>query len=329
MNRRIIWGGLLLLTFLVFYSWMPADVYLASKFFIGLVGGVLCGIFLVQLIADFKDMDEARAWNKGQLKDWYYKLLFAVLPVTIGLIITFAMHYDTLGDNELKEFGVRVQGTVLDGYYKKSSKTSEYALTVGFYNKKGKYIRQQTEVSSSQYDKAGKGQHVEVIYSSKHPSLIKILLSDDVIEEFTGVKSRSIKLDDITKLLDLSRDSILPALNKISYRWTKAEDSTSYVNDNRQLYLTADPHFRITYVATGHEYSDLLLTLADSGFKQDTTRTKTEGETENKMEVFTKNDLKLILQYKTIERESSNDMSAIQAAINGENRALVVTMFKN
>jgi len=329
MNRRLIWGALLLLTFLIFYAWLPADLYLASKFFFGLIGGVICTFFLVQLIADFKDMDEARAWNKGQLKDWYYKLLFAVIPVGIGLIITFAMHYSTLADNELKEYGVRVPGTVIDGYYKKSSKTSEYALTVGFYNKKGKYIRQQTEVGSSQYDLAGKGQHVELIYSSKHPSLIKILLGEDVIEEFTGIKSREITLDDMSKLLESSRDSILPLLNKISYHWTKAEDSSSYVNDARHLYITAEPHYRVTYVSTGSEYMDILLNLDTLGFKQDTTISKKleAGESEKDIQYYVKDGVKLILQYKQLARGS--DESAMEAIMNqSKHRALVLTMFK-
>jgi hypothetical protein len=331
MKRRIIWGVLLLLTFLIFYAWMPAGMYLQMPILLAIIGGIVCFFFLVQVFADFREFEEVAQWDKYR-KEWYHNMSFVCIPVGIVLMIVFGMHYSKLEDEELKQFGETVPATIVDGYSRSSSKSSTYKLTVSYYTKKGKHVRRQQDVSSAQYNDASKGQHVEVIYSTKHPSLMKILLGDKIIQEFTGVKSRKLNLADMTRLLDLPGDSILPALNKISYRWIPAEDdSASYINENKELYLTAHPRTRITYVATGEDVFSFSKDLKASGFKQDSTSNAGEGE-EKAVRLYAKDNILLMVQTKTLEKHvdrSDNSSSAIAAAFAPAEIALVVTMFKN
>lgn len=332
MKRRIIWGVLLLLTFLTWYTWMPADMYLFMPVFLAIVGGILCFIFMAQTFADFTDIEEITQWDRHP-KQWYHNMAFVCIPVAIMLMIIFGMHYTKLENEELKQFGERVPATIVDGYYRKSSKSSTYKLTISYYTKQGKHVRTQKDVESTQYESASKGQHVEVIYSTKHPSLVKILLGDEMVEEFTGIKSRNLTLEDMSKILNMPGDSILPALNKISYRWTTADDdSTTYMNENKKVFFSAEPRVRVTYVAMRDGFVSMMDDINNSGFKKESTDTTARENQIGTLSIYTKGDLKLVVHKKQLEREvDQSDNSSIIAAAAGLNTetALVVTMFRN
>ncbi|TWV99144.1 DUF3592 domain-containing protein [Chitinophaga pinensis] len=335
MKRRITWGILLLLTFLTFYYWMPADMYLYMPVFLGIVGGLLCFVFLVQLFADFQDIDEIKEWDRTP-KYWYHNIAFLFIPGAIALIVIFSMHYTKLENKELKQFGETVPATIVDGYYKSSSKSSSYKLTISYITKKGKPVRVQKEVSSEQYHAASKGQHVEVIYSTKHPSLVKILLGEEMIKEFTGISSRNVNLKDMSDILDMSGDSVLNTLNKISYRWSIADDDkSSYVNEHKDLYMSVTPHGSVTYVSLGENMRTMLQEIKNSGFKQDSASANVNKETEDDgmFRLYTKGDLKLVVRTKALEMDnssSSNETSvAAMAKMFNKEVGLVVTMFRN
>ncbi|SFO44557.1 Protein of unknown function [Chitinophaga sp. YR627] len=336
MKRRITWGVLLLITFLTFYYWMPADMYLYMPVFLGIAGGLLCFLFLVQLFADFQDIDEIKEWDRTP-KYWYHKITFLFIPGAIALMVIFSLHYTALENKELKQFGETVPATIVDGYYRSSSKSSSYKLTISYITKKGKPVRTQKEVSSEQYKAASKGQHVEVIYSTKHPSLVKILLGEEMIREFTGISSRNINLTDMSQILDMSGDTILYTLNKISYRWIVADDDkSSYVNEHKDLYMTVTPHESVTYVSLGENMRKMLQEIKSSGFKQDsaTAKVESEGEEDGMFRLYTKGDLKLVVRTKALEMDKSNSSSgetsiAAMAKMFNKEVGLVVTMFKN
>jgi hypothetical protein len=332
MKRRIIWGALFLLTFLTWYTWMPAGLYISMPIFLAIIGGILCFIFLAQTFADFTDMDEITQWDRHP-KQWYHNMAFVCIPAAIVLIIVFAMHYGTLENEELRQFGERVPATIVDGYYKESSKSSTYKLTVSYYTKSGKHVRTQKEVGRDQYNLASKGQHVEVVYSTKHPTLVKILLGDEMVEKLTGIKSRQLTVKDMSQILEMSGDSILPALNKISYHWIMADDdSSTYVNENKKLFFSAEPRVRVTYVAMGENLRSMMQDIRNSGFEKDASDTTSHNKEEGGLSLYTKGNLKLLVHKKEIEREvDQSDNSSIIAAAAGLNKdvALVVTMFRN
>lgn len=327
MKRRITWGVLLLLTFLTFYTWMPTDMYVSMPIVLSIIGGILCFVFMAQLFADFTDIDEIKEWDRYP-KQWYHKMALVCIPINIGLMVIFGMHYTKLENDELREFGETVPATIVDGYYKKSSKSSTYALTVSYYTKKGKHVRRQKEVSSAQYEDASKGQHVEVIYSTKHPSLMKILLGDEMVEDLLGIKSRKLTVADMTRILDMPGDSILPALNKISYRWTMSDDdSSTYVNEGKKTFFSAAPRERITYVAIGENFMSMAADIRNAGFKKDArTEADSSDKSEGALSLYTKGNLQLLIQTKEVPHEADKDDPM---AMFRRDEALVVTMFKN
>lgn len=295
MNRRIIWGILFVFSFLLFFSWLPVGVFMSSHAFFGGIGAVLTGFFLIQLFGDFRSWEEAN--SKDASHEWYHKFaLFGGIFIAIVLFITFSMHYSTLEDNEIKKYGERVPATITSGYSKTSRKSSSYSLTVSFTTKKGKAMSVKRDVDRSQYDKAGIGQHVEVLYSKKHPTLVKILLGEDVIEEFTGLKSRDVTINDMCKLFTMRKDSILPTLNTVSYFWSPAPDETNmWVNNNRRLMVFIEPDVRIVYAEMAGDYDGFKKSVLSQGFKA------LSNEEDNKVHLFEKDSLILEVEMKEVE----------------------------
>lgn len=334
MNRRIIWGVLFLLTLLTFYAWIPAGLYLSRPLLIALIGGALCFIFLMQTFADFRDLEEITQWNEYP-KEWYHNMGYVCFPLAIALIFIFTNHYSKLEEEELNQFAEIVPATIVDGYSEIRSRNgtvrgSSFNLTIAYYTKKGVHIRTQKTVNRYEYDLAEKVQHIQVAYSSKHPTLSKILLGDEMIEEFTGITSRDITIGDMMRLLDTSRDSILPALNNISYRWTKINDSL-YGNELKQIYIGVTPHRRVTYANVIANGSSLVGSVERAGFKKERVDTSSSVKGDH-MILYSNGDLKMMVQTKTIKHEKYKNtderLATLAEALNKEKISLV-TIFRH
>ncbi|MVT09042.1 DUF3592 domain-containing protein [Chitinophaga tropicalis] len=314
MNRRIIWGGLFLFSFLLFYCWMPVGLIMTSHMFFGLTGGVITAFFFVQMFADFRSWDELNS-KLPEHNQWYHKVAVIAIVLAVALGVTFSVHYGTLEDNEIKEYGVRVPGTITAGYSKSSSKGgTTYNLSVSFYTKKGKYVYVNRNVDGGQYDQASIGKHVEVMYSQKHPTLVKILLGEDVVEEFTGFKSRDITVSDLSKILTMRKDSILQSLNQVSYRWElQPHETNTWVNNDKELAVFIQNDNEVTYAEKTGNFEAFKKNALSNGFKPVLDTDSAE------IHLFEKDSLILMLQTK-----ASDDL---RARIKGE-KALIATLGK-
>ncbi|HJT74241.1 MAG TPA: DUF3592 domain-containing protein, partial [Chitinophaga sp.] len=284
---------------------------MASHLFFGLVGGAITAIFFVQMFADFRSWDELNS-KLPEHNQWYHKVAAIAIVLAVVLGVVFSVHYSTLEDNEIKEYGVRVPGTIISGYSKSSRKGgTTYNLSVSFYTKKGKYISVNRDVDGGQYDKASVGQHVEIMYSKKHPTLVKILLGEDVVEEFTGFKSRDITVSDLSKILTMRKDSILQSLNQVSYRWElQPHETNTWVNNDKDLAVFIQ-NDEVTYAEkTGH-FEAFKKNAISSGFKPVLDTDSAE------IHLFEKDSLVLMLQTK-----AGDDL---RARIKGE-KALIATL---
>ena len=335
MNRRIIWGVLFLLTLLTFYIWIPASLYLSRPLLMALIGGALGFIFLMQTFADFRDVEEITQWNEYP-KEWYHNMGFLCFPVAIALIFIFDNHYSKLEEEELKQFAEIVPATIVDGYSEMRSRNgtpqaSSFNLTISYYTKKGYHIRIKKAVNSYEYSLASKDQRIEVAYSSKHPTLSKILFRDEMIEEFTGIRSRDITIGDMIRMLDMPGDSILPTLNNISYRWTPiSSDSFYYGNEFKKIFVGVRPHIRITYATIIGNGSSLVGSVTKAGFKKERVDT-TSGAKDDRMILYSNGDLKMMVQTTTMKHEkykNTDERFAMIAEALNQEKVSLVTIFR-
>jgi len=132
------------------------------------------------------------------------------------------------------------------------------------------------------------------------------------------------------RLLDTPQDSILPALNNISYRWTQISDSL-YGNELKQIFIGVTPHRRVTYANVIANGSSLVGSITHAGFKKERVDT-TSSVKDDHMILYSNGDLKMTVQTKTIKHEKYKNtderFATIAEALNKEKVSLV-TIFRH
>lgn len=128
-------------------------------------------------------------------------------------------------------------------------------------------------------------------------------------------------------------DSILPTLNRISYRWTLIDgNSLYYGNESKETFVSVTPHIRVTCLTLAKNAISIINNAKRAGFKKegvDTTNRKKGGD---QIVLYTRGDLKMMVETTTIKYEKYKNTDArfalIAEALNKET-ALVVTVFRN
>ena len=264
MKRRIIYGLLLVLTFILFYSFLSEDILMSASGFMAFLGGVLCAIFLIQFVADYRDFDEVKMPQTLQ-----QRLGLVCIPSVIVFIIVLNVHYNRLEDKIILKYGKRVEGIIKNGRSTSGGTESNSYITVAYTTPKGNDIEKKFRITSEQFDAAKKDMPVEVLHCAKYPSATQILIGDDVIERFVGMKNRVLSLSDLTAMLDMKADSLQRYANTVSYRWIRIDNYPYYlVNGSEDLTLEFAPGESIIYTMRNSKYYEPLLEeMKKEGFK--------------------------------------------------------------
>ncbi|MVT08442.1 hypothetical protein [Chitinophaga tropicalis] len=264
MKRRIIYGLLLVLTFILFYSLLSEDILMSASGFMAFLGGVLCAVFLIQFVADYRDFDEVK-----ELQTLQHKLGLVCIPSVIVFIIVLNVHYSGLEDKIILKYGKRVEGIIKNGRSTSGGTESNSYITVAYTTPKGNDVEKKFRITSEQFDAAKKDMPVEVLHCTKYPSATQILIGDDVIERFTGMKNRVLSLSDLTAMLDMKADSLQRYANTVSYRWIRIDNYPYFlVNGSEDLTLEFAPGETIIYTMRNSKYYEPLLEeMKKEGFK--------------------------------------------------------------
>jgi hypothetical protein len=232
-KRKIIWGTLLLFTFLLFFFWIPVGAYNKFPVIIAGIGAGLLVLIASQLMGEFKPV-----------------LIFP----GVFMWIVFMMHASDNESVELKKDGIKTKGYIVDGKSVTDRQgDGSYDIKVEFKDEKGKWITVYKSVSRSEYNRYSKGQQVMLVYSKKNPTVIEVLSSAETIEEYTGVKDREIELTDLKTLLTMKKEHVDSFLNTITYSWMKTE--LGWVNERKYKFIRLVPEQKaVVYVSGPDEY---------------------------------------------------------------------------
>lgn len=172
-NCRIIWAAGLLLTFFLFYSWIPVGAYSQAPIFLSVLGAVLFLFFSVQLIGDFHNWEELITKDKS-LRNWRHKVTpFMIFPA-IGILIVFLIKLSAEETQELRKYGVTTKGYIRDGSGFATRRGGMFDLTIEFKDEEGNLQTIKKDVGESEFKQYSKGEQVTVIYSKKHPNILEI-----------------------------------------------------------------------------------------------------------------------------------------------------------
>lgn len=256
-QRRILWGILATGTFLLFYYCIPMSASHRFPLLTAITGAVITAFFIAMFLGDFRSMEELHEdeTNEEEMnkkdnpgKSEGKKLApFAVIPGII-LIFVFIFGFTSRESAELKAKGIKTKGRIVNGESRSGRRGSRtYEVSVSYQTKEGNRIHTTESVNSNVFNDMYKDKEVELIYSPDHPEIIDLLADAKTIEEYTGIKARSIGMEDMKKIFrnyrSCSSDSLIQYLNTISYPWTldTSRGVPIYVNTGRNEFMMFSP----------------------------------------------------------------------------------------
>jgi hypothetical protein len=248
-KRRIIWGAGFLLTILLFYFLLPANVYFKAPILLSLTGALLFLFFSVQLVGDFRSWEELNTRDKS-LQDWRHKVAFILVIPAVIFLFVLAKKVDNYEKDELSTDGIVTTGIIKDGSKATVKRSTKCDIVVEYKVENDRLMNVSQTVTESEFDSYSKGQQVTLVYSKKHPDIFRILSTDEAIEKYTGVKNREVGVKDLIALMSMKHDSINSFLNTISYSWEKHD--TGWVNERNNQYVNLSPKTgSVTYIGSG------------------------------------------------------------------------------
>jgi hypothetical protein len=177
--------------FFGFYSLIPNNIYNMAPLIISIVGGVFFGVALIQVVGNFSSFEE---FNGRSFKDGPIRQRIAMLMLIPGLITIFVFlnNFNASETNELLEFGKRSRARVIDGSAITIKSSTTYKLELRYRTQESDLIYNTTEtVSSSEFSSVAKGDEVDIIYSTKNPKLIELLITDASKAKYLDKKSQN------------------------------------------------------------------------------------------------------------------------------------------
>ncbi len=195
MKRKITYGLLTAGTFLLFAYGIPLDIYEYYSTFFTLVGSIAVTVFMIIFVFCFikepelKEGEEDKGSNSGYV-------IFGVLIITLfGSGIFFIQNEISREKQEIITYGEFTKAWVIDGSSFKTRKADFTKLTVSYVNNRGKNTQASCDISAREFDQFYKNMEVEIIYSTRYPSIVKLLRSARDKEYYLQEKARLNKAD--------------------------------------------------------------------------------------------------------------------------------------
>jgi hypothetical protein len=247
-KRKLLWISLTVLTLILFLFLIPTSIYNTFPFIISVAGAALFTAFLVQSIADFRSFQELNTKNKEE-QDWRHTYTpFSVLP---GIAMIFIFYFNFLSNktSELKEYGEKITGTIVNGSSFRMGRGKSFEIIVQFVTKDGKTRIASESIGESEFRKFYKGQQVELIYSTKNPGMVELLTNKTAIQDYTNSEERDVKIQDLIDLTAGQNVDVDNFLNKINYGWKLNCNDSIWINERKKAAIRINQPFGITYIS--------------------------------------------------------------------------------
>lgn len=250
-TRRYIYIGLSVLAFVVFFFVLPIEFVASSPIIISIVASVILVVLLAQSICNFRNFEELNPPKKpaglfqSPEEDWRFSfgMIAGTFVSFLILIFSFNVFHNYKVTSELKEYGVIVKGTVINGSSTKIKRSTSYDVNVNFHTLTDQSIMVNKSVSAGEFQSLYEGAEIDLIYSSRKPSVVELLLSASTIKEYVNTEDREITLEDLIALLNFeTNEDAGTFLNKTSYGWTFDSNQEIWSNERKSIAIKFKPH---------------------------------------------------------------------------------------
>lgn len=260
-KKRFLWLILLILTFGVFYSFIPLSIYNKSPLLISVLGSSVFTFLLFQLIYNFNNLSSQ---NINKLRT---SIIFLFVIIWMFMTFLFWMHFSASESTEIRNNGIKAVGTILDGKSLKGRRSTAYSIVVKFNTVENVEIIVNESVGEEEFSKFKIGQKVELVYSKNDPKIIELLTNKSAIKNYYSSEERDLTISDLFILIDLVDSTRLKMLKKIAYEWKLNSDSTHYIKGKTAAISIAESE-KLIFYSMGSEYWDFQEELETLGFKK-------------------------------------------------------------
>ncbi|GAB5526963.1 MAG: hypothetical protein Roseis2KO_48350 [Roseivirga sp.] len=264
--RQVLSLVFMVVVFISFYYLIPISIYNLAPIIISIFGGLLFSACVMQVVGDFSSVDQL--FDKPE-KDAPIRQRIAPFVAVLGLATIFVFLYNFKGaeSRELLKYGKRTRATVVDGTATTIKRGTSYSLTLRYRTQEDpKVFEVKENVSSSEYNSLGLGASVDIIYSSKNPKLIELLVTNSSIEKYLGVTYTRITIDHLFELIDLDNKKLGERLNELSFSWHYDDEGRAWINSKKELGIRVLQNKQIIYITPLDDFLTLPKELERRGF---------------------------------------------------------------
>jgi len=185
MQKRINYGILTVLSFLLFYGIMPLDIYSSMFYFLIIVGGILTTVAFAAFLLTFPSV-------KTPKKESNFGCV--VVPVLIGCFFGFSILFlyneGKREDAELFKYGVFTQAKIVGGSSFSTRKADLTHLTLEFVTAKGEKCTTNYSIDEKEFDNFHRDQTIPIVFSPRYPQVLRIFRKDADLQQFMEQKNR-------------------------------------------------------------------------------------------------------------------------------------------
>jgi hypothetical protein len=185
MKKTILYAAGAVLSFLLFYSIIPLDIYDNFFYFLIIVGGAATALCVGGFIFNLE-----YAKNSGDNSNFGCLGIAAILAVFFGSSFLFLFHEGEREKNELLKYGVYTNATVVDGSSYKTRKADFTSIKLEFTTEKGQQFRTNYSVDAGEFDKFYQSQTIPIVYSPRYPQIVKIFRTSTDLQQYMDEKAK-------------------------------------------------------------------------------------------------------------------------------------------
>lgn len=179
------YGAGLVLSFILFYSLIPLDIYDNMFYFLVIVGGALTAACFGGFIFSFDVVKKSENdSNFGCIGG------AAVIGVFFISSILYLYNEGEREEKELYKYGVFTEATIVDGSSYKTRKADFTSIKLEYTTEKGQKVRTDCSVGAGEFDNFYQYQTIPVVYSSRYPQILKIFRKQSDLDDFKSEKEK-------------------------------------------------------------------------------------------------------------------------------------------
>ncbi|WP_046757577.1 APC family permease [Kordia jejudonensis] len=271
-NKMIfaIFLSLAVLSFVFFMFILPEyDIY-GVTIIMAVVGVIFVTIFTVIALTYLNRWKPEKVAMEVEDKlpvDYTSSFAIAIIPAIV-LFFILSARFDAVEERILAETQVRTEGIIISGISTTSGTGTYSTIVVRYTTKNGKTKEVQAEVGNSEFNRYYQDQRVNIIYSSKYPSIMRLLTQEDNIRQFTDTEERNLLPEDLEAILTGDFIPSVTGLNKISFGWREDVSSGVWYNENKDAALKFIDDKEIAYMCDYISADNFVKALMEKGYKK-------------------------------------------------------------